>query len=253
MSSRFVDDDPDALIVTRSNVTRNTHLTQGHDVSDNALIRLARLVKVEGYRRRSTDGSTSKVRSYVRKDLDSAGFGSDKTKRGAYVSMEDVPRESAKQALADHTAKADDATLMRSLWALSDKPNRTPAEDTALGHVVAEMVRRDPSMLQSLGLDGARPKTNAFRLPVEDRKFAKRVPSMTPEGPTVKAVWSAQAPPQGPPSSARGGIRLLRVRRPDQRRDRLGRSSRLVAEEELGRERRRPAQVQRGHRPGPDP
>jgi hypothetical protein len=53
---------------------------------DESVLRLAQLVKVDAYRRRGVKGQSEHVHAYVRKDLDAAGFGSAKTKKGAFVS-----------------------------------------------------------------------------------------------------------------------------------------------------------------------
>lgn len=54
-------------------------------MEDSALVRLARLTKVSAHRRRGLHGQTEHVDAYIRKDLDAAGFGSSKTRKGAFT------------------------------------------------------------------------------------------------------------------------------------------------------------------------
>jgi hypothetical protein len=60
-----------------------------------AEVALASLVRVEGYRRRGLKGQSEKVNAYIRKQLDAAGFGSAKTKKGAFTSDTKVSDERA--------------------------------------------------------------------------------------------------------------------------------------------------------------
>lgn len=83
--SRFIDDDPDGLVVIRAADTSDDDpIEWSHPMPEDALVRLASITHVEGYRRRGTAGNSEKVRSYLRKVLDDYNGTNPDTKRGAY-------------------------------------------------------------------------------------------------------------------------------------------------------------------------
>lgn len=216
---RLVDDDPSLMKVTRRARKDDVELSADPD-EDSAIVRLARLVKVDSYRRTNAAGGTSKVRSYVRKDLDSAGFGSDKTRKGAYASMQDVARESvapkvagsllsvaptsgsddsyasvAKQAQqvaeADYSGASDAVRqALAQFNRVRASAGREASEYGADANTTAALRKAMDGFQRTVASD--KPTTNAFRLPVEDTKFAKRVPGMTDDGKTVASIWSTR-------------------------------------------------------------
>jgi phage I-like protein len=58
---------------------------------EDALVRLARITRVEAHKRRSKTGQTEQVDSYLRKILDKFGGTDSKTKKGAFSSESNAP------------------------------------------------------------------------------------------------------------------------------------------------------------------
>jgi hypothetical protein len=88
-------------------------------------LRLSSITRVKGYKRRGDGGKTEQVATHVRKNLDAAGFGSDKTKKGAFASQVSTNKDGS--SAPDAKSSGDSAADLKA-----DVVDYTNAMDKAL-------------------------------------------------------------------------------------------------------------------------